>query len=200
MIIRYRWVTEAISGEPGGDENILERPVDLGPSGVAHGEPSEGYGKTVPGKPEQAPGAVVHEGKTGLAEPAGEGEKGTRPKPRRRRNILRSGVPSTGEPTEEAATGGPPAGNERLAYKPALTPADRNNRIGALDWEEAWRRGLTSREEKIIRMRYGFREDGEYTLQEIADDFGVSIERIRQLEDKSLRKLRSSHPRRRLEK
>lgn len=49
-------------------------------------------------------------------------------------------------------------------------------------------------------MRYGFREDGEYTLQEIADDFGVSIERIRQLEDKSLLKLRSSHPRRRLEK
>ena len=128
---------EAISGEPRRDKDLLERPLDIRPPGMAHGEPPEGYGKTVPGKPEQAPRAVVHEGETVLAEPTGEGEEGTRPKPGRRRSVRRSGMPSTGEPTEEAATGGITTEDERLAHKPALTPADRNNRIGALDWEEA---------------------------------------------------------------
>ena len=137
-IIWYRWVTEAISGESRRDKDLLERPVDLGPSGVAHGEPPEGYGKTVPGKPEQAPGAVVHEGETVLAEPTGEGEEGTRPKPGRRRNVRGSDQPTFGRPTKEATSARIPTEDERMAVEPAkIAPADRNNRIGALDWEEA---------------------------------------------------------------
>ena len=93
--------------------------MDLGPPGMAHGKPPAGYGKTVPGKPEQAPRAVVHEGETVLAEPTGEGEEGTRLRPGRRRGVRGGNQPSGGEPTEEAATGGITTEDERLATEPS---------------------------------------------------------------------------------
>ena len=112
--------------------------MDLRPPGMALGAPPKGYGKTVPGKPEQAPGAVVHEGETGVAEPTGEGEEGARPAPGRRRSVRGSNKPTVRKPTEAAAPRRIPTEGERLAVEPAeLSPADRNNRIGALDWEEA---------------------------------------------------------------
>ncbi|WP_456433817.1 sigma-70 family RNA polymerase sigma factor [Thermosulfuriphilus sp.] len=49
---------------------------------------------------------------------------------------------------------------------------------------------LSPREEKIIRLRFGIGEDGEYTLEEIGKRFGVSRERIRQIEKKALNRLR----------
>lgn len=51
---------------------------------------------------------------------------------------------------------------------------------------------LSPREEKILRMRYGIGEKHDHTLEEIGDDFKLSRERIRQIEKKSLKKLR--HP------
>ena len=52
-------------------------------------------------------------------------------------------------------------------------------------------RYLTEREAKILRMRFGFEDDGVcYTLEEIASVFGLTRERIRQLEAKAIRKLR----------
>jgi RNA polymerase primary sigma factor len=59
-------------------------------------------------------------------------------------------------------------------------------------------RTLTPAEEKVIRMRFGIGYDREYTLQEIAGDFGLTRERIRQIEGKALQKLRSSENTRRL--
>ena len=53
---------------------------------------------------------------------------------------------------------------------------------------------LTPREEKIIRMRFGIREESDYTLEETGKVFGVTRERIRQIEATALRKLR--HPQR----
>ncbi len=53
---------------------------------------------------------------------------------------------------------------------------------------------LTPREEKIVRMRFGIREKSEYTLEETGKVFGVTRERIRQIEATALRKLR--HPQR----
>jgi RNA polymerase primary sigma factor len=51
---------------------------------------------------------------------------------------------------------------------------------------------LTEREAKILRLRFGFEDDGIcYTLNEIAEMFGLTRERIRQLEAKALRKLRN---------
>jgi len=54
---------------------------------------------------------------------------------------------------------------------------------------------LTPREEKIIRLRFGIGESDAHTLQEVGQDFGVTRERIRQIEAKALGKLR--HPSRR---
>jgi RNA polymerase primary sigma factor len=49
---------------------------------------------------------------------------------------------------------------------------------------------LTPAEEKVIRMRFGIGYEREHTLAEIAGDFGLTRERIRQIELKALGKLR----------
>ena len=51
---------------------------------------------------------------------------------------------------------------------------------------------LTPREEKVIRMRYGFDDNLPKTLEEVGLEFGVTRERIRQIESKAIRRLR--HP------
>jgi len=51
---------------------------------------------------------------------------------------------------------------------------------------------LTPREEKVLRRRYGIGEDTGHTLQEVGDEFGVTRERIRQIQAKALTKLRHS--------
>jgi RNA polymerase primary sigma factor len=51
---------------------------------------------------------------------------------------------------------------------------------------------LTEREEKILRMRFGIGERHDHTLEEVGQDFDLTRERIRQIEDKALRKLKHS--------
>jgi len=51
---------------------------------------------------------------------------------------------------------------------------------------------LNKREEKILRMRFGIGEKDNYTLEEVGQDFDLTRERIRQIEDKALRKLKHS--------
>ena len=51
--------------------------------------------------------------------------------------------------------------------------------------------GLTQKEADILRLRFGIGEEGEHTLEEVGQRFDVTRERIRQIEAKALRKLRS---------
>jgi RNA polymerase primary sigma factor len=51
---------------------------------------------------------------------------------------------------------------------------------------------LSEREEKILRMRFGIGEKHDHTLEEVGQDFDVTRERIRQIEEKALRKLKHS--------
>ena len=59
-------------------------------------------------------------------------------------------------------------------------------------------RNLPPIEEKIIRMRFGIGHDREHTLEEVAQDIGLTRERIRQIEVKALQRLRSPENTRRL--
>jgi RNA polymerase primary sigma factor len=58
---------------------------------------------------------------------------------------------------------------------------------------------LTPREEKVIRMRLGIGEETDYTLEEVGDVFGLTRERIRQIQAKALRKLQHPSRQKRLE-
>jgi len=51
---------------------------------------------------------------------------------------------------------------------------------------------LTPREQRVLRMRFGIGGDSDHTLEEVGEVFGVTRERIRQIEAKALEKLR--HP------
>ena len=66
----------------------------------------------------------------------------------------------------------------------ALQTAVKTGRIGA----------LTSREQLILRLRYGLGGEEEHTLEQIGQSLGLSRERVRQLEARALKKLRETLP------
>jgi RNA polymerase primary sigma factor len=74
----------------------------------------------------------------------------------------------------------------------AVSPADAVININLKDMTEEVLNTLTPREERIIKMRFGLEDGTERTLEEVGKKFGVTRERIRQIEAKALRKLR--HP------
>jgi RNA polymerase primary sigma factor len=51
---------------------------------------------------------------------------------------------------------------------------------------------LEDREQKILRLRYSWIEGKSYTLEEVGEKFGITRERVRQIEQKALKKLK--HP------
>ena len=51
--------------------------------------------------------------------------------------------------------------------------------------------GLSPREERVLRMRFGIGTMDEFTLEEIGTKFKVTRERIRQIESKALSRLRN---------
>ena len=51
---------------------------------------------------------------------------------------------------------------------------------------------LTDRERRVIELRFGFADGRIHTLEEVSREFGITRERVRQIEAKALRKLR--HP------
>lgn len=76
----------------------------------------------------------------------------------------------------------------------ALSPIDSATVQGLREAIHEVLAGLTPREAKVLRMRFGIDMNTDHTLEEVGKQFDVTRERIRQIEAKALRKLR--HPNR----
>ena len=76
-----------------------------------------------------------------------------------------------------------------------MSPNDAAMNFNLTDQTKQVLETLTPREEKVLKMRFGIDVASEHTLEEVGKDFGVTRERIRQIEVKALKKLR--HPTRR---
>ena len=74
----------------------------------------------------------------------------------------------------------------------ALAPADAASHQLLKEQVEEVLDSLTDRERKVMRLRFGLDDGRSRTLEEVGREFGVTRERIRQIEAKALRKLR--HP------
>ncbi|WP_419534784.1 RNA polymerase sigma factor RpoD [Endozoicomonas sp.] len=72
------------------------------------------------------------------------------------------------------------------------SPIDRATGEGLRESTRMVLAGLTAREAKVLRMRFGIDMNTDHTLEEVGKQFDVTRERIRQIEAKALRKLR--HP------
>ncbi|NLW05311.1 MAG: RNA polymerase sigma factor RpoD [Pseudomonadaceae bacterium] len=72
------------------------------------------------------------------------------------------------------------------------SPIDSATEEGLIEATRAVLAGLTARESKVLRMRFGIDMNADHTLEEVGKQFDVTRERIRQIEAKALRKLR--HP------
>jgi RNA polymerase primary sigma factor len=72
------------------------------------------------------------------------------------------------------------------------SPVDSSMEEGLREATREVLSGLTAREAKVLRMRFGIDMNTDHTLEEVGKQFDVTRERIRQIEAKALRKLR--HP------
>jgi RNA polymerase primary sigma factor len=73
-----------------------------------------------------------------------------------------------------------------------VSPVEAATDIGLTESTREVLAGLTAREAKVLRMRFGIDMNTDHTLEEVGKQFDVTRERIRQIEAKALRKLR--HP------
>ncbi len=73
-----------------------------------------------------------------------------------------------------------------------ISPLDSATAAGLREATQNMLASLTSREAKVLRMRFGIDMNTDHTLEEVGKQFDVTRERIRQIEAKALRKLR--HP------
>ena len=75
----------------------------------------------------------------------------------------------------------------------AVSPLEKTVDRELREKVESTLRVLNSREEEIIRLRFGIGRDMPYTLEEIGRVMGLSRERVRQIEATALRKIQSAH-------
>lgn len=83
--------------------------------------------------------------------------------------------------------------------KDAMSPDEYANNQLLKDEINEVLQGLTEREEKVLRLRFGLLDGRTRTLEEVGKEFNVTRERIRQIEAKALRKLKHPSRSKRLE-
>jgi RNA polymerase primary sigma factor len=103
-----------------------------------------------------------------------------------------------------------PLGDEDFSLSDVLeddgvvAPSDAADRVMLSEAIRGVLKDLSERESKVVRMRFGLDDGHIRTLEEVGREFGVTRERVRQIESKTLAKLRqplrSSHLRDYLEK
>src|SRR5207237_8330222 len=74
----------------------------------------------------------------------------------------------------------------------AIVPVDAASFILLQEQLESVLHSLSGREKKVLELRFGLTDGHHRTLEEVGQEFGVTRERIRQIESKTLSKLR--HP------
>lgn len=72
----------------------------------------------------------------------------------------------------------------------SVAPAERAYRLTVQDHIRDALGVLTDREKHIIKLRFGIGSEGPYTLEETGERLGITRERVRQLQEKAIRKLR----------
>ncbi len=88
---------------------------------------------------------------------------------------------------------------EFIADENAMMPDDAVIRARLVEEVTFALASLNPREERVIRMRFGIGTQSDHTLEEVGKQFNVTRERIRQIEAKALRRLRSPSRRQKLE-
>jgi RNA polymerase primary sigma factor len=76
--------------------------------------------------------------------------------------------------------------------KDILSPPDEVTHINLREKIEEALKTHTEREANILKMRFGLRDGNEHTLEEVGQQYKVTRERIRQIQEKALRKLKRS--------
>jgi len=82
--------------------------------------------------------------------------------------------------------------HECIAATMPQSPMDQVLQYQLVHETEEMLKCLPPRDERIIRMRFGLGMDGEHTLEEIGEKFGISRERVRQIETTALQRIKAS--------
>jgi RNA polymerase primary sigma factor len=72
----------------------------------------------------------------------------------------------------------------------AVSPASYSDEIRRREYLDEWLTFLTASEEKVIKMRFGLNDGDPKTLDKIGKQFGITRERVRQIETQSINKLK----------